>query len=412
APSAADAGIMVDQNEIAMEVYTHGEWSSERRVALGGTDANGNIIPFLSCRGILCDQDDAPTTDPIPDSTFYRFDFEGDMQDQHGIDPWTINLGAAGFGDNDPWEGTYALSTPSAMLNAEWPDVWNAGDDVTAAFMFRTSAFVTVDILEWNASSGNDRIGIELTSGGYIRGTVAKGGAVTTDTSSLPISANAWHFIGISYDDSTGLLHMRVDDDDSTTETSGAWSGLTDLHFYLTLAGTGYEERIDDLIISHETAIDPDVFFQHVDRGQPWTTDMTAKDILVKPKTGGRLVIDSPVAGEPSFGTFHEQVSTLWADVDPSAATAYVTCASVPNGAKAVYVRGNMLSSSTAGRTISIREITADSHLTWFVIINPTTAIYGYGNGIVPLDSSKRFAVYPNNADINHVNLYKLGYFI
>ena len=121
--------------------------------------------------------------------------------------------------------------------------------------------------------------------------------------------------------------------------------GAGSASFFLTLGGGTYQRRMDDLLLSHDTAIDPDLFFQHVTRNVAWTSEYFAKDILLKPASGGRIMFDD--APDPSGGTWHKiadpptgwKVSkTTWATADDFDAGLEVTFSEVPAGAKAVRV--------------------------------------------------------------------------
>ena len=117
-----------------------------------------------------------------------------------------------------------------------------------------------------------------------------------------------------------------------------------------------------------------------------------------------------PVAGEPSWGSPHTHVETLVDSADPaSTGNVTVTCSNVPTGATGIFGFCSVLSATTAGRALFIKDssgnIFAGSR-------NPTTAIRGYTSFQVPLNSSKQFLYSVDNADVNDVDIFMGGYFL
>ncbi len=320
-PDEGDRRIFEDEDEILFQIYTKGAWSTERQIALGGVDGNGNFRPFLGCRGLLHDIGDAPTLDPIPSRSHHLFKWNNNAQDQHGNNPWTITLGAFVYSSSVKWEGTHSLAPSDTLLNAHYAANWNYGDSVTGCFVFRHDGQQSAHgLLEWG--TGNDRITLQFTYTNYMLLEISKGGTVTQQYSAA-LSANVWHFIGCTYDADTNTAYLRVDNTQYSFSPIGSWGAGTG-NVYLSLAGGASHQRwIDDLLFSHDTAMDPDLFFQHVNRGVAWTALYFAADLLLKPKPGGRVVIDDSDT-EPSGGDWHpvEDPSTGWLATKTSGWTA------------------------------------------------------------------------------------------
>jgi hypothetical protein len=116
----------------------------------------------------------------------------------------------------------------------------------------------------------------------------------------------------------------------------------------------------------------------------------------------------SPVPGEPSLGESHYHYEEL-VSVDPaSTADQTVTVANVPAGTKAIEGRMRVLSNTTAGRTLSIKDPT-DGNVVDYVS-NPTTAIYGRSHFKVRLNSSRQFIWSVDNTDVSLVGIVMTFY--
>jgi len=282
-PAEGDRRAYIDDDELGLEVYTHGAWSSERRVALGGVDAGGNFLPFLSCRGLLGDMDDAPVLDPIP-AGFYRFSWNNVSTDQFGVDPWTFALGAFAYSAVTKWEGSHSLA--QSAFGAYWANAWSIGDSVSIAFMFYdTGTNTPLTLFDWNDPSTADYIRLGYLNGHNFTLTIKKGGTVTSQDSSIYLTTNTWHFVGFTYDAAENKAYIRVDNQVDEMTPAGTWSAAAarSLFFY---GASGY--FIDDMMICNSAAIDPDLFFQHVTRGIAWTSDYSAEDVFLKARTGGK----------------------------------------------------------------------------------------------------------------------------
>ena len=345
-PNEGDRRIYVDDDEITFQIYTKGAWSTERQIVFGGVDANSNFRPFLACRGVLGDITDSPLLDPIPSRNHHLFKFDNNAEDQHGVDPWTVTTGAFVYSSGIKWEGTHSLSPSATLLAANYDGGWAVGDSVTGAFMFRDDSTTQIagDVLIWKSTVGNDRITLFYTSSQEMILSTDQG-ATETSVTSAALSANTWHFVGVTYDSVANKAYLRVDDVEYSFTPTGSWTQTTGL-FYLYVQGSGtYQHRVDDLLLSHDTAMDPDLFFQHVTRNVAWTAIYAALDLLLKPKPGGRVVIND--APDASGGTWHKFADpatgwkaskTAWATSDDFAQGLEVTFSEVPAGAKAVRV--------------------------------------------------------------------------
>ncbi len=340
-PDEGDRRIYGDDDEIKFQVYTNGAWSAERQIAFGGVDSNGNFRSLLGCQGILRDITDSPLLDPIPSRGHKLFKWDNNAEDQHGVDPWTVVLGAFVY-STTRWEGTQSLSPSDLLLNAWYAGGWVAGASCTTCFMFRDDGSqIGHNLISFNASNLDDRIITKYSYGRSIRLEIKKGVAAAQYVDSAVLSTGVWHFIGMTYNSVTNTGYLRVDNNQYSLTPTGTWGSGTK-SIYLELPGGTYQRRMDDLLISSDTAMDPDLFFQHVNRDVAWTADYFAPDVLLKPKSGGRVVIDDSDT-EPSLGTGHWRGNTSSAtpllDQNLSVAETWytVTFSNAPEGAKCAW---------------------------------------------------------------------------
>jgi hypothetical protein len=406
-PDEGDRRIYVDDDEIKFQIYTDGAWSTERQIMFGGVDSNSNFRPFLGCRGVLGDITDSPLLDPIPGRGFHLFKFDNDAKNQHGVDPWTVTLGAFVY-STTKWEGTHSLSPSAALLNAYYAANWTIGDSVTACFMFRDDgSAIGHDIIEWGLTADNDRINIEYTFGRAIQVEIEKGGT-QTDINSAVLSTGAWHFICFTYNKVTNTGYLRVDANKYSATPAGTWGSGTK-SIYLTLAGGTYQRRMDDLLISHDTAMDPDLFFQHVNRNVAWTADYFSPDVLLKPKPGGRIVIDDSDT-EPSWGTLHEHKATIY-NADPGAGSNVTLDFSgdVPAGTEYVFCRLRASGDATI-RNGSIYSDAARTDEWAYLRTDPHSDYLCEYQGILKLDSNYYAYFYTASAFIDNLTVKMRGY--
>jgi len=118
----------------------------------------------------------------------------------------------------------------------------------------------------------------------------------------------------------------------------------------------------------------------------------------------------SPVSGEPSWGTPHTHVETVVNAVNPTGTgNTTVTCSNLPTGTKGIEGYFEILSATTAYRIGYIKDSAGN---TWSIAYNPTTAFRGRAWFKVPLDSSKQFLYSVSDADVSEFSIYLRDYYI
>ncbi len=293
-PDEGDRRAYIDDDELGLEVYTNGAWSTERQIKLGGSDANGNFLPFLSCRGVLGNTDDAPgiASDPLPDATFYRFNFDDALTDQYGVNPWAVYGGTPGYTATPKWEGTKSYrATTASPARISWFTAGTIGDSFTIAHMvYIAGASGTTSVCGVYQSTGNNIIYLEIQGDALWLYWEKDGGDLHSVDLSASVSTTAWHFVGLIYDSVADSVYIRFDGNEYTVDISSESWGAGSWGPIIEAAPSGADASyIDDLIYSPAEAISPDLFFQHVNRNVPWTADLLAKDMALRAKTGGAV---------------------------------------------------------------------------------------------------------------------------
>ncbi len=116
-----------------------------------------------------------------------------------------------------------------------------------------------------------------------------------------------------------------------------------------------------------------------------------------------------PVAGQPGWGEPHTEIETLVNAYDPAVTSDFtVTVSNAPNGVRGIEGYCDVLSATTAGRSLYIKDMAGN---TWVRISSISTAIPGRGRFKVPLDGNKQFVWSVSGADVNVVNIVRTDYY-
>jgi hypothetical protein len=209
-PAEGDRRTYIDGDEIGLEVYTHGEWATERSVKLGGVDSNGNFLPFLSCRGLLGDMADAPTGDPLPAAGYSHFGFDGNRLDQFGADPWTVVGTAPTYDAAIKWAGTHSATYGAASGYLRADGKWTTGASFLIAMRCRSSFSDNHEILTLGVSPNIVRIGVDANGTFYAR--FEKNGTNTKYNSVATLTADDFNFVVAHYDSAADTITLMVND--------------------------------------------------------------------------------------------------------------------------------------------------------------------------------------------------------
>ncbi len=347
-PNEGDRRIYIDGDEISFVEYTDGAWSTVNQIRLGGVNSSSLFYPFLQCRGVLNPLADEVNTEFFPSADFRVFNFENNYEDQHGVDDWSTKVDVAlttaqkKFGlrslfataNNDG-----SLATPSTY--------WSVGEDQAFGIWFYPTVYSPTlgfsPIFCYRTVTDTLEI---IVFDDKVRMLIQKGGNTTTNDFTIALPLNTWHFVGLIYDSSLDKIYLVVNDEIvSRTTFPGTWNTGTK-GALVVVSGNNYNGStyyLDEAVFAPDQLIDPDIFVQHYNHDVAWNTNVSAKDVLLKPADGGRIVIDD--APDPSGGTWHKIANpstgwkaskTSWSPADSFSAGLEVTFSEAPAGAKAV----------------------------------------------------------------------------
>jgi hypothetical protein len=320
-PEAGDRRVYIDGDEITFAEYINGAWATFNQIKLGGTDSNGNFLPFLQCRGIIHPSlGDDYNGDFLPAPEYLLYDFENDQLDQFGValaDPFTA------FAFDSGKIGTYSITGSGTSGGwdraAVWESLseaqWTPGSSqsfghwrkISAGFKTMDAADTNLAILGSEGATADSRIALWITTDGYaeVRLHKAYASPYTADetiTGDVDICDVEWHFIGVTYDATTDKLYLVVDENvySSSEAIGGTWTAydpgqLSDFQFRVhETSSTYYQTWVDDLVIAPDIYVPPDLWASHAIHETAWNTEASGQDVVLAPQSGGRV--------RPSYG--------------------------------------------------------------------------------------------------------------
>jgi len=305
-PDEGDRRVYIDEDELGMQEYTNGAWTTVNQIQIGGVDDNGVFLPFLGCRGLYGAE--PPDSEPLPDEQFFLFDFDDDYLAHDGTDFWytkvNVTLGSGKFG-NCVTRNTNGTGSLAAILE------WTPGEDQAAAFWLKGGADDSREHrVLWYLSDDteSDVTGFEICVNGTVvsvKCTIDDVLAGTVQSDSGAIEEGVFSFVGFVFIRSSNTMYLIVDSKIYSTVIDDLWStlGTTDdilIYLYLQENTDWRQFYIDDMIIRPDISTDPLLLLQHYQHGQPWTAEYSALDVVLKPAAGGvvRALGDLAVSGD------------------------------------------------------------------------------------------------------------------
>ena len=424
-PVEGDRRAYIDDDELRFEEYTGGAWSTVKGIKIGGALA-GLFLSLISCNMWFNPQADLPSSvEFFPESNFRVFNWENVYTDQNGDDPWATKTRTA-FDSTYKKFGSYSLYGTSAdsysVQTSNSADYWVPGSDSSFGVWIYPTKLTAYSVgipsmsVKYNGSTGLDNVWMYVYSD-MIRIGVTKGGSSTsyTDNVSLSLSLNTWHYLALMYDSVNDKLTLTVD---NTTNhvfsiSAGTWSsGLTG-----NMAVMGYSDPsvrnvyIDETIFAPDELIDPDIWIQHYNHNVAWNTDYSAKDLILKPASGGRIIFDDQ--SDDSAGTLHFITIVDIYSANPAEATDItVGCGShIPSGAKAVnltcyYKRGS------GNMIINFNHTTPAQTDYNDIILDYVHTDYVTQKVITQVDNNGKFYFKVSSGVCDYIYIKLLGYWI
>ena len=295
-PDEGDRRTYIDEDEVGLEEYTGGAWTTINSVKLGGSDSNGNFYPFLQCRGLVNPLADGINTEFFPSSDFRVFNFEGNYEDQHGVDDWIFKSGIA---INTTYKkfGTRSFgATPGDLAHLGSAEEWTLGkSQAMGVYVYITSFGVTSNIFRLYGDLDNYmNVRINHTTGTFDL-LMEKGSTVTTLDSGISCTLDSWHYLALVYDSTNNEISLSVDNTIVKTNPSGTWGVGSSPYIQVTARDITSIYYTDEFIFAPDQYVNPGIWVQHYNHNVPWDTDASIKDIVLKPAEGGRVLLDTGV---------------------------------------------------------------------------------------------------------------------
>ncbi len=301
-PDEGDRRIYIDGDEISFVEYTDGAWSTVNQIRLGGVDSNSLFYPFLQCRGVLNPLADEVSVEFFPSAEFRVFNFENNYEDQHGVDDWFSKLNVATSTAQKKFGLRSLFATAGQEATLTSLEEWTPGESQAAGILVYFSLLDIGDAIQivMYGLVPDNYIYLEKSPTEKMRVVAKIGGVVTTVNSTIPVTTGVWIYVAFVYDAINDTLTLIHNDEVITEATSGTWvPDVITVQVKAHNNWNGQTNYLDEVLFAPDQLIDPDLFVQHYNHNVAWNTDVSAKDILLKPAPGGRVVIEGGLA--PSF---------------------------------------------------------------------------------------------------------------
>ena len=309
APGEGDRVHYIDGTVDYYYEYTGGSWVTTNGIIIGGFIGT-LFLAMIGCNGLYHPSNIPDSIEYLPSPLFRLFDFENDYEDHNGVDDWVTKTNTA-FTTTVKKFGSYSLwanDTKEGFLVGA--ATGTSGESQTFAFWVYAAVTGGEGDPEDNISmnglyDSSDKVMAYLkkeedTNNILVEVHVAKNGSTkTTGIDPVAIDSNTWNYIGLVYDADTDKVTLVVNNEIATGAVlGGAWSGSS-FAMYLkpsrNYVGGGYTRnvRIDNALYYYDKYLDPNILAQHYTHNVTWETDYSKDDILVRPNTDGRLVLET-----------------------------------------------------------------------------------------------------------------------
>ncbi len=303
-PEDGDRLHYIDGDEEAYLEFTRGVWSAVNGIQIGGTDSNGVFISGVSCRQVVNPLVSAMGQEFYPAPEFLIFNWENSYVSHEGAN--TLDNVNTDFFPTARF-GTYSLGSlagydgyvSSVHGTTTWS--WDSSADNCAFGEYfypvllntKASGFYGIQIKYFNIA---DIIAVE----GYsdeVFVSVTKNSVVYTFDIPMTLTLSEWHYISMVYDITLDKIYITVDSVlYDLGVIGGTWYGTTlgGVYAYApNISANNQVAYIDETLFSKGSYLtDPDIFIQHYNHNIPWNTNYSAKDLVLKPADGGRVIID------------------------------------------------------------------------------------------------------------------------
>jgi len=285
-PHEGDRRIYIDGDEIRFAEYTGGTWSTVNQIRFGGKDSNDLFYPFLKSRGVVNPLAAEVSPEFFPEPEFRVFNFENNYEDQNGVDNWGTKSNT-GFSSVIKKLGSYSLTGTTGVGGLYDNTEWTLGDSQTMAGWVYFSANVDTELFKYYNDINNSII--LQRDNGTLKLRFLVGGVQFLIDSGITPTINTWYYISGIYDAPANTGILTVNNQKFTGLVIGTWGSPSAPYTKIQT----YDQNVyyDEILYKYDSYVDPDIFIQHYNHNVPWNTDASAKDIILKPATGGGVFL-------------------------------------------------------------------------------------------------------------------------
>ena len=309
-PSEGDRRALVTSDQILLQEWTEGAWSTVNGIKIGGAIA-GIFLSLMGCRWLVNPEVDVTAEEnelfPGPGEVF---SLDNTYNNQFGIDTWAAHTSVS-FTAATKKFGTHALTCVDPTFNGVLTtnaDAEPKEPHAMSAWCYSGSAFAAMN---WEMGWQFGWDGSSTTYGSYVRLEIGATGILTlhwhddydseTDSQVITtLTAATWYHIALVWDYDADDVHVVVN---GTVTTVAIYdfneTGLRSSEQFRSAWVLDKDQGhvIDDVAVVKNHLIDPDVFVQHYNHGVAWSyVDLNAKDLIIRPATGGRVMINEAQA--------------------------------------------------------------------------------------------------------------------
>ena len=304
-PEEGDRRAVIEEDEMRLEEWTAGVWSTVRGVLIGGIVA-GLFLSGIGCNNAYHPENPPTNIEYFPNNNYRVFNFENNHQDQYSTDDWNTKTNVA-YSTTQKKYGAYSLfAAASSVSDSRFTSGGITGQDQSIGFWayLDTLTAANAQMLQYyyEPGSSTNQLYITATNTGIYFGTY-KGSFDNEQYFFSGDYSGGWHYFGISWKESENKLYCVLDNEIQTVTNTDTWDSGT-FEFRLRAYNTSIKIYIDEVVYSPNQFINPDIWVQHYNHNTAWNIDFSIADIILRCNTGGRVRFDTQ-QNEKSIGTAH-----------------------------------------------------------------------------------------------------------
>jgi len=276
--------------------YTNGGWTTVNSIKIGAL-VSTLFLNMVGCGGMFHPNNTPSTIECLPNPYFRVFDFEGDYEDQFGVDDWTTKNNQA-LSSSIKKFGTYSFTSTSTNISQlESTDGFDIEENqAVGAWVYFSEKDSADNVQIFYYYTPDDDVLVYVDTADKFHLQIHKNNILEVDTGyGGAISTGVWYYIGYSYNADTDIAYLIINNTIySTGAIGGSWAGgAVSFNVYGYDNYSGSTSFVDELLIFYNKYLVPEYFSQHYTHGVTWSTDRSKADLLLQPDTDGRVIANS-----------------------------------------------------------------------------------------------------------------------